>query len=90
MNITPSIVSFIGISKRRKEVLNLLKEKQISQPELMKLTGMYKAHISRTLKELRSKRLIICVNPQDKAFKFYKIASLGKKALEEVSRITRK
>lgn len=60
----------------------------MSQPELRKATGMYKAHTSRTLSELTKKKLIICINPQDRAYKFYKINNSGKKVLAEVERIT--
>ncbi|MCX6748803.1 MAG: hypothetical protein NT076_04310 [Candidatus Pacearchaeota archaeon] len=88
MKIAPSLICFVGISKRRKEILLHLKERQISQPELMRLTGMYKAHTSRTLRELKEKRLIECANPQDRAFKFYKVTNLGKRVLAEVKRIT--
>ena len=53
----------------------------------MKLTNMYKSHTARTLKELSEKDLIKCLNPEDRAFKFYKITSLGRKVLEEVDNI---
>lgn len=83
----PKIISFIARSKRRKEVLFKLKEKSMSQPEIMKETGMYKAHTSRVLKELSDKNLIICRNPEDRMFKFYKITSLGKSVLEDVKKL---
>jgi len=87
MKINPSLISFVGRSKRRQEILQKLQERSMSQPEIKKLTGMYKTHTSRTLTELSEKKLITCVNPQDKAFKFYKITLLGKKAIAEVQRI---
>jgi len=87
MEIRPSLISFVAISKRRQEILKILNEKSISQPEMMKLTNMYKSHISRTLKELLDKRLISCRNPEDRVFRFYKITSLGKRVLEEVKKI---
>ena len=89
MTIRPSLISFVASSKRRLEVLKILKENSKSQPEIMRLTGMYKAHTSRTLKELTEKKLIVCRNPEDRAFKFYKITGLGKKILEEVEKILR-
>lgn len=48
---------------------------------------MYKSHNSRTLKELAEKRLIICSNPNDRAYKFYKITTLGKNILKETEKI---
>jgi len=87
MEVSPHLISLIAISKRRKQVLLELEKYTMSQPELRKITGMYKSHISRTIKELLSKNLIACRNPKDKAFRFYKITSLGKKVINEVERI---
>lgn len=87
MGVTPSLISFVAISKRRREVLSILQKKSISQHELRRITNMYKSHISRTLKELSEKNLILCINPNDKAFRFYKINSLGKRVLKEVERL---
>ena len=84
---SPKIISFIARSKRRLEVLKLLKEHKRSQVELMKKTEMYKGHTSRTLKELSEKKLIVCRNPEDRVFRFYKITALGKRVLKEVQRI---
>ena len=87
MEINPSLISFVASSKRRLEILKILNEKLISQPEITKSTGMYKAHTSRTLKELLERKLIICRNPENRSFKFYKITTLGKNILEEVESI---
>jgi len=87
MKFDPSLISFVAISKRRREILQKLSERAMSQPEIKKLTGMYKTHTSRTLSDLVNKKLIVCINPQDRAFKFYKITPLGKRILEEVNRI---
>ena len=84
----PKIISFVARSKRRIEVLKLLSEKERSQIEMMKSTGMYKAHTSRTLKELLRENLIVCINPEDRSFKFYKITKKGKDILREVERIS--
>ncbi len=82
-------ISFVARSKRRKELLEILnKSKEISQPEIMKLSKQYKSHNSRTLKELSDKGLIVCVNPEDRSFKFYKITKKGKEILKEAIRIS--
>lgn len=87
MSTNPSLISFIASSKRRFEILKILNDKSISQPEIKKITGMYKAHVSRALKELSDKKLIICKNPEDNSFKFYEITNLGKDIYRETSRI---
>lgn len=83
----PKIIGFIARSKRRTEVLKLLSYGEKSQTEIMKITKMYKAHTSRTLKELFENKLIICKNPEDRTFRFYNLTSLGKTILREVERL---
>ncbi|MFH1311478.1 MAG: hypothetical protein ABIH65_03675 [Nanoarchaeota archaeon] len=82
------LISFVARSKRRKETLKLLsKAIRLSQPEIMRELKQYKSHNSRTLGELSNKGLIICINPRDRAFKFYKITKKGREVLKEVQRI---
>lgn len=82
-------ISFIARSKRRKEVLKLLSRvKKMSQSQIMRVSEQYKSHNSRTLKELRDKWLISCVNPDDRSYKFYKITKKGKDALKEAEKIS--
>lgn len=85
----PNIISYIARSKRRLEILNILKTNEKSQVEIMKLTKMYKAHTSRTLKELSEKELIHCINPEDRMFKFYKITKKGKEILNDIKRVNK-
>ena len=89
MSISPSLISFIGRSKHRRDILEKLKDKSLSQTEIRNITGMYKSHTSRTLDELQAKKLIVCLNPKDRAFKFYKITRLGIKVINETQRIIR-
>lgn len=76
--------SFILRSKNRQAVLKKLSEKEHTATELVKLTRMYKSHISRTLKELKQEKLVECLNPKDREYKFYKITIKGKKIIKEV------
>ena len=59
----------------------------MSQAEITKTTGMYKSHAARAIKELSERKLITCLNPKDRAFKFYKASSLGNKAIKEVEKV---
>lgn len=87
----PKLISFVARAKRRKETLILLSKKEIlSQPEIMRTLKQYKSHNSTTIKELKEKSLIVCVNPEDRAFKFYKITKKGKDTLKEALRISEK
>ncbi|MBI4140425.1 ArsR family transcriptional regulator [Candidatus Woesearchaeota archaeon] len=80
------ILSYVWRAKNRRKVLELLSKRDMVSAEIEKATEMYKAHISRTLKELKSKNLIVCVNPEDRTYKFYKATISGKKVLEEIER----
>jgi DNA-binding MarR family transcriptional regulator len=83
------LISFVARAKRRKETLELLsKHSELSQPEIMRTLKQYKSHNSTTLKELSLKSLILCTNPEDRSFKFYKITKKGKEILKESLRIS--
>jgi predicted transcriptional regulator len=85
--VEANLISFVARSERRKEILNLLKTERKSQPSIMNQTKMYKAHTSRALKELSEKKLIICENPSDRSFKFYKITRKGIEVLKEINQL---
>jgi DNA-binding MarR family transcriptional regulator len=83
-----SILSFVLRAKNRVKVLEaLFDKKSLISSQIEKQTGMYKSHVSRTLKELLSKKLIVCTNPSDRNYRFYKLASKGKKTLEKIKRM---
>jgi DNA-binding MarR family transcriptional regulator len=79
-----NIVSFVLRAKNRLKVLQALSEGQKISAQIEKQTKMYKSHVSRTLKELISKKLIRCMNPQDRNYRFYLITLEGKEALSNV------
>lgn len=87
MAVEPRIISFVAMSRRRRETLLKLEKRMMSQPEIKRETGMYKTHTSRTLKELLEHKLIKCKNPESRAFKFYQITPLGKNVLKEVEKV---
>jgi len=83
----PSIISFVLRSKNRFEVLKFLADGQKFSAQVEKHTGMYKTHVSRALKELQDKKLITCINQEDRSYKFYKLTALGKRTLDEIKDI---
>lgn len=80
-------VSYILRSKNRQKILELLKENQKTPAQLVKDTDMYRTHIHRTIRELKSKKLIEETNPKDKIYKFYKTSQKGKIVLKDVEKI---
>ncbi|MBU1622948.1 MAG: MarR family transcriptional regulator, partial [Nanoarchaeota archaeon] len=82
--VDKSLLSFILRGKKRITVLKTISKDEVISAQIEEETKMYKSHVSRTLKELRKKKLIKCENPNDRYFKFYKITNLGKKVLEKI------
>ena len=64
-------LAFIRASKYRKQILDALSEPK-TPTELAQITGQNISHISRTLKELRSKRLVKCLTPNLRKGRLYK------------------
>lgn len=83
MAFDAKLLSFLRRSKRRKDILRLLHDKPMTVVDIVKHTGMYKSHVSRALSELEKYKLVKCLNPSDRAFRYYKITSKGKRLIKE-------
>jgi len=68
-------------------VLNSLLSGQRFSGQIEEQTGMYKSHVSRTLKELTQMKLITCSNPKDRSYKFYKITPTGKELALQANKL---
>ena len=80
-------LSFVLRAKNRLKVMDALSKGKKISSQIEKETVMYRAHVSRTLKELQSHDLIVCVNPEDRAFKFYSLSKKGKLILAEALKL---
>jgi len=78
------LLSFIRRSKRRKDILKLLLNQSLTATDIEKVTKMYKSHVSRALLELRKYELVICKNPNDRVFRYYKITNKGRQSVEKI------
>ena len=85
--VEQSTLSYVLRAKNRMKVLNALESERKISAQLEKETEMYKSHMSRTLKELQEKKLIKCINPKDRSFKFYELTSKGKRVLSRAKEI---
>jgi len=79
-------VSFIISSEYRRKVLAALENPKIPS-KLSKELNINKAHISRALKELKSRKIVKCLTPDSNKGKLYIISNYGKEILKEVSRL---
>lgn len=77
--------AFLHRGKNRLLILNKLKEGERTQAQLFKEIGIYRSHITRTLKELEEKGLVKCLNPNDRIYKIYVITSKAKNIIKNLS-----
>ena len=73
--------------RQEHSMLNALKKGRKISAQLEKEEGMYKSHVSRTIKELMDRGLIKCINPADRNFRFYELTTEGKKALVKANNL---
>lgn len=81
------LVTFVLRGKNRVSITNALAKGKKTQAELHKATGMYRTHVRRSLNELMEKRLVICLNPNDRIYKLYELSTLGKKVVKKANQI---
>ena len=79
-------VSFILASKCREDVLKML-ENPKTPSGISKEIKINKTHISRALKELRDKKIIVCLTPNSNKGKLYIISGYGKKILKKIKEL---
>ena len=77
------LTSFVVRSHYRKKVLLELykpqRPSQIAQSSDFRLT-----HVTRALRELKQKKLVICLNPNDTFGRFYELTQKGKNVVQNV------
>jgi predicted transcriptional regulator len=83
------LISFVKRSSQRKKILDVLNEPS-TPTQVAKKTNMYLTHVSRTLRELSEKDLVVCLTPKERVEKYYKITKLGKGVLNQVAQIEKK
>jgi len=79
-------ISFIISSGYREKVLKILDNPK-TPSKISKELDINKTHISKTLKELKLKKLIKCLTPNSNKGKLYNISNHGKEILKEISNL---
>ena len=77
-------ISIIEMSTHREKVLKDLKNKVKTPSKIGKSINMSTSNVSRALQELKKNDLVICLNPEKKVGRLYKITKLGKEVLENI------
>ena len=79
-------ISFIISSSYRKRVLESLGNPK-TPSKISKELNINKTHISKTLKELLSKKIIICLTPKANKGKLYVLSDYGKQISKEILKL---
>ena len=71
-----------------KKILECLNRKSPLAPlQISKETNIARSNVSTKLGELRKRKLVECINPDARKWRFYKITKEGKHVLMEVEKI---
>lgn len=80
-----SLLSFILRGERRKAILLCL-DKPMIPKEIAQKCNVSIHNVSKSLKELIDKGLIICKNPNDKFYRFYELTKKGRELINELNK----
>lgn len=77
------LLSFVLRGERRKAILLCLDKPRIPK-EIADCCKASIHNVSKSLKELSDKGLIVCKNPQDKFYRFYELTKKGNEIIKEL------
>lgn len=77
-----SLAAYVLMSSYRIKALSVLNEHEVMTPKRIALEcNVRPNHISKFLTELKERGCVVCINPEVRKGKLYKITSLGKEIL---------
>jgi len=81
-------VSFLLRSSLSRKILDCLNSSQhpLTVLEIAKKTDIARSNVSTKLCELRKRKLVVCINPKDKKFRFYKLTRKGRVVLKQLNK----
>lgn len=77
------LLSFVLRGERRKTILLCLDKPKIPK-EIAKSCKVSIHNVSKSLKELMNKGLVVCKNPEDKFYRFYELTKKGNEIIKEL------
>lgn len=80
-----SLLSFILRGERRKAILLCL-DKPMIPKEISQNCNVSIHNVSKSLKELVDRGLIVCKNPNDKFYRFYELTKKGRELIKELNK----
>lgn len=75
---TLKVYAYVITSKYREKVVQSLAKEDMIPTEIARDSGIRPNHISKVLKELKDKQIVICTNEQDRKNRNYHLTDLGR------------
>lgn len=81
---TAEKIGWVKLSEHRKKIIIELSDNLKIPTELSKSTGLSKSEVSRTLKTLKDKNIVICLNEESHRGRVYTLTEEGKEILKYI------
>ncbi|WP_400220144.1 winged helix-turn-helix domain-containing protein [Methanobrevibacter smithii] len=75
------------ISKTRQKILKCLENNYMLPSEIALKTDLGTTQLSNALSDLKNKRLVECINEEDKKGRIYEITKLGLEVLNQIKKL---
>ena len=82
------LISFVKSSDKRLRILLLLKNSVFTPSDISTNLSIPISHVSSTLSELMENKIVICLTPERRKTKLFKITDKGIKVLSKIDEIT--
>ena len=82
------LISFVKSSDKRLRILSLLKNSVITPSDISTNLSIPISHVSNTLSELMGNKIVLCLTPERRKTKLFKITDKGLKVLFKIDEIT--
>ncbi len=82
------LISLVKSSDKRLRILSMLKNSVSTPSDISSKLGIPISHVSSTLSELIEHKIVICLTPERRKTKLYKITEKGLKILSKIDEIT--
>jgi len=77
-------IGFVKISEQRQKVMKDLKDNLKIPTEIAKSTGMSVPEVSRSLRTLKDKEIVVCLNEDKRVGRVYTLTEKGKEILKYI------
>lgn len=77
-------IGFVKISEQRQKIMKDLKNNLKIPTEIAKSTNMSVSEVSRSLRTLKDKKIVVCLNEDRKIGRVYTLTDKGKEILKTI------